>query len=152
MGYIAHLRNNSKQKIYTCATLWLYHNVHKENWMVLICTNFSPLHTRMLYAKFGWNWPYSSWEEDFLISSMYFHYFVIISTWKRAGPFVWTNLNPLHPRMLCAMFGLNFVNVFSLLRIIFNMKMGVDLHLKKPEASSPKNVLCQVWMKLDQWF
>ena len=33
---------------------------------------------------------------------MYFHYFVIISPWKRAGLFIWTNLNPLHPRMLCA--------------------------------------------------
>ena len=31
---------------------------------------------------------------------MYFHFFVIISPWKRAGPFIWTNLNPLHPRML----------------------------------------------------
>ena len=28
---------------------------------------------------------------------MYFHYFVIISPWKRAGPFIWTNLNPLNP-------------------------------------------------------
>ena len=24
-----------------------------------------------------------------------------------AGPFIWTNLNPLHPRMLCAKFGWN---------------------------------------------
>ena len=47
-------------------------------------------------------------EKIFLISSMYFHYFVIISPWKRAGPFVWTNLNPLHPRMLCAKFGWNW--------------------------------------------
>ena len=39
---------------------------------------------------------------------MYFHYFVIISPWKRAGPFIWTNLNPLHPMMLCAKFGWNW--------------------------------------------
>ena len=26
---------------------------------------------------------------------------------KRAWPFIWTNLNPLYPRMLCAKFGLN---------------------------------------------
>ena len=39
---------------------------------------------------------------------MYFHYFVIISPRKRAGPFIWTNLNPLHPRMLCAKFGWNW--------------------------------------------
>ena len=39
---------------------------------------------------------------------MYFHYFVIISPWKRAGPFIWTNLNPLHPRMLWTKFGWNW--------------------------------------------
>ena len=33
-------------------------------------------------------------------SSMYFRYFVIISPSKRAGPFVWTNLNPLYPKSL----------------------------------------------------
>ena len=41
----------------------------------------------------------------FLILSMYFRYFIIISPWKRAGFFIWTKLNPLHPRMLCAKFG-----------------------------------------------
>ena len=39
---------------------------------------------------------------------MYFHYFVIISPWIRAVPFIWTNLNLLHPRMLCAKFGWNW--------------------------------------------
>ena len=39
---------------------------------------------------------------------MYFRYFVIISPWKRVWPFIWTNLNPLHPRMLCAKFGWNW--------------------------------------------
>ena len=41
-------------------------------------------------------------EKDFLISSMYFRYFVIISPWKRTWLFIWTNLNHLYPRMLCA--------------------------------------------------
>ena len=36
---------------------------------------------------------------------MYFRYFVIISSWKKARPFSWTNLNPLHKRMLSAKFG-----------------------------------------------
>ena len=44
----------------------------------------------------------------FLISSMYFHYFVIISPLKMAAPFIWTNLNLLHQRMLCAKFGWNW--------------------------------------------
>ena len=38
---------------------------------------------------------------------MYFHYFVIISPWKRTGSSIWTKLNPLHPRMLCAKFSWN---------------------------------------------
>ena len=47
--------------------------------------------------------------------------FEIISPWKRAGSFIWINLNSLLPRMFCAKFGwnwfsgsLNYVNVFSL--------------------------------------
>ena len=70
-----------------------------------VWTNLNPLHPRMLFTKFGWNWPRGSGEEDFLILSMYFHYFVIISPWKKVGPFIWTNLNSIHPRMLCAKFG-----------------------------------------------
>ena len=33
---------------------------------------------------------------------MYVPYFVIISLWKKAKPFICTNLNPLHSRMQCA--------------------------------------------------
>ena len=65
-----------------------------------------PLHPRMLCAKFGWKWLSGSGEEDFWILSMYFHNFVIIFPWKRAGPFIW--INPLHPRILCAKFGWNW--------------------------------------------
>ena len=36
----------------------------------------------MLYAKIGWNWSSGSTEEEFLISSMYFSYFIIISPLK----------------------------------------------------------------------
>ena len=39
---------------------------------------------------------------------MYFRYFFIISPLKRVGPFIWTNLNPHHTRMLCAKFGWNW--------------------------------------------
>ena len=49
-----------------------------------------------------------SGQEDFLISTMYFRYFVIIFPWKSAGSFIWTNLNPLYPRMLCAKFVWNW--------------------------------------------
>ena len=59
--------------------------------------------------KFGWNWPSGFGEEDFLISSMYFRYFINISPWKGTGPFIWTNLNPLDPRMIFAKFGWNWL-------------------------------------------
>ena len=67
----------------------------------------NPLHPRMLCAKLGWNWLSGSWE-DFLITSIYFLYFVIISPLEKAGPFIWTNLNPPHPSMLCVNFGWNW--------------------------------------------
>ena len=76
--------------------------------MVLFRTNLNPIHPRMLCPRFGWDWLSGSGEEDFLVSSIYFRYFVFISPWKRAGPFIWTNLNSLHPRMLCAKFGWNW--------------------------------------------
>ena len=87
-----------------------------------IWTNLNPLHPRMLSAKFGWNWPSVSGEDSFIdwmelyaVSAifqpcngghfkknllMYFHYFVVISPSKRTGPFIWTNLYLIHPRML----------------------------------------------------
>ena len=69
-----------------------------------IWTNLNSHYPRLLCAMFGWNWPSGFGEEDFKISSMYFRYFVIICPWKRAGLFIWINLNSHHPRMLCAKF------------------------------------------------
>ena len=40
--------------------------------------------------------------------SIYFYYFPIIPPLGRAWPFIWTNLNPLHPGILCAKFGWNW--------------------------------------------
>ena len=44
------------------------------------------------------------------------------------------------------------VNVFSLFRYYLLLEMGVILHLIKLESPSPKDALCQVWLKLAQWF
>ena len=41
---------------------------------------------------------------------MFFSHYRIISLWKRAEAFIWTNLNPLYPRMLCAKFGWNWLS------------------------------------------
>ena len=129
----------------------------------------------MICVKFDWNWPSGSREEDFLNSSMYFCNFVILTPWKRAEPFIWTNLNPLYPRMLCAKFGWNwpsgageddfsnllmyfrnlvnnFVNVFLQFRNSHPLEKGRALYLNKFESPSPKDALCQVWLKLAKWF
>ena len=51
------------------------------------------------------------WRRRFFKKSLeYFIYFVIISPWKRAEPFIWTHLHPLHQRMLCAKFGWKWSN------------------------------------------
>ena len=112
--------------------------------MVVICKVWV-LYTqaRTHYAKFGRDWPIG-WN-----ATMYFHYFVIISPSERTWPFIWTSLNSLHPRMLCAKFGwnwlmqcvwrrkLNFVNVFTLFCYYL------------PFVKSPlhKNAFSQVWLK-----
>ena len=104
------------------------------------------------------------WRRRFLNFVKYLSYFIIISPWKRVGPIIWTNLNPLHPRMLCATFGwnwlsgtgeedfLNFVNVFSLFRNYLPLEKGRAIHLNKLESPLPKDALYQVWLKLAQWF
>ena len=106
----------------------------------------------MLCAKFGWNWPSGSGKDHFLKT---FHHFVIISPWKRTGPFIWTDL--VLNMHVC--FVRNFVeigpvvlekkiNVFSLFCNYLPLEKGRALHL----SSSPKNALCQVWLKLAKWF
>ena len=103
-------------------------------------------------------------KKIFLILSIYFRYFVIISPWKRVGPFIWTNLNLLHPRILCTKFGwnwpsgsgeedfFNFINLFLLFLNYLPLEKGGALYLNKLEFPSPKDTLCQVWLKLAQWF
>ena len=66
---------------------------------------------------------------------------------------LWTKLDPIHPRMLCAKFDfklaqwfwrkrfLNFVNVFSLFRNYLLLEKGWALHLNKLESPLPKDAL-----------
>ena len=46
----------------------------------------------------------------------------------------------------------NFVNVLSLFRNYFPLEKGRALNLNKLESPSPNDALCQVWLKLAQWF
>ena len=90
---------------------------------------------------------------------MYFRYFLIISPWIRAWPFissspkdalcqVWLKLALWFLRRRV----LKFINVFSLFRYYLPLENGGALYLNKLESSLPKDALCQVWLKLAQWF
>ena len=88
---------------------------------------------------------------------MYFCNFVIISSWKRAEPFILTNLNPTYPRILCANFGWNspsgsgeddFLNSSIYFHNNLPLEKCRTLHLNKLEFASPKDDLCQVWLKM----
>ena len=46
----------------------------------------------------------------------------------------------------------NFVNVFSLFRDNLSLEKDVALHLNTLEPFSPKDALCQVWLKLAPLF
>ena len=45
-----------------------------------------------------------------------------------------------------------FVNVFWLFLNYLPFEKDWALHLNKLESPSPKDIFCQVWLKLDQWF
>ena len=95
---------------------------------------------------------------------MYFHYFVNISPWKRAGSFIWTNMNSLLTKdTLCQDWlklaqwfwrrrFLNFVNLFLLFLNYLRLEKAEALHLNKLEFPLHKDALRQVWLKLVQWF
>jgi hypothetical protein len=105
----------------------------------------------------------------------HFYIFVIISLLKRIWPFIWTNLNSLHPGIICIKF--NWIwpadsgeedfkkcsVYFYTFAIISPWRMaipfvwrgyylplekGIPLRLNKLESPLPKDDLCQVWLKL----
>ena len=47
---------------------------------------------------------------------------------------------------------LNFVNIFSLFHYYLLLEKVGALHLNKLKSPSPNDALCQVWVKLAQWF
>ena len=99
-----------EKKFFLISSMYFHYLVIIFPWKMVgpfIWTNLNPLYPRMLCAKFEIG-PVVRKKNIFLILSMYFCYFIIISPWKRAWPFIWTTLNPLHPRMLYAKFGWNW--------------------------------------------
>ena len=46
----------------------------------------------------------------------------------------------------------NFNIIFSLFHYYLPLEKAMVLYLNKLESPSPKDFLCQVWLKLAQWF
>jgi hypothetical protein len=88
---------------------------------------------------------------------------VIISTLKRTWALIWRKLNSLHPRIICTKFdwiwpagsGEDFkkkISVFLLFRYYLPLEWDNPIHLYKRKPSTPKDDLCQVYLKLALWF
>ena len=80
------------EKIFQISAMYFHYFVIISPWKKVgpfIWINLISLNTRMLCAKFSWNWPSGSGEEDFQMLAMYFRYFIIISPWEKAWPFYW---------------------------------------------------------------
>ena len=60
-------------------------------------------------------------KQIFYFLSQYFCFFIIISTWKRAQPFIWANLNSHNSGMLCDKFVRNGPGGSGDLKIIVNV-------------------------------
>ena len=111
MGHIAHLRkqlnsiniydyhniNWEKKKpiIYFTRIEWFFISKFRLYFLYLVIispwkrvgtSKMNSLHQRMHCAKFGWNWPSGSGEEDFLNFVNVFLLFGNFPLWKRAGP------------------------------------------------------------------
>ena len=103
------LRGSCEMILKFCHVFLLFRNfLIYEKGVALHWKKIESLHPRNFCIKFGWNGPVVLEKKLFLISSTYFRYLSVISPWKRAGPLIWTNLNPLQPRMICAKFSWNW--------------------------------------------
>ena len=81
-----------------------------------------------------------------------FRYFVIIFLWKRACLLIWTK-GFYVPSMV--EIGLVVLESNQCIIAIMNslpLERGVALYFNKLESPSPKDALCQVKLKLAQWF
>ena len=79
-----------------------------ENNGPFIWINLNPLHPMLLCAKFGRYWPCGSGEEDVLKFVNVFSQFRNYLPLEKGRTFIWTNLSPLHPKMIYAKFGWNW--------------------------------------------
>ena len=114
MAHIAHLRKQFKSlnKYDYIIITTLIQRIKKKLYENLLVLNLKKLEFPSPKDALCQDWLKLAqwfWRRRFLnFRKCIFAICVIISPWKRAEPFIWTNLNPHHPRMLCAKFGWNW--------------------------------------------
>ena len=98
---------------------------------------------------------------NFVRVFLLFHYNLRL---EKECPFILTNLNPLHPRMVCAKFVWNQYKGFGeedllkchccifAISLLSHLVKGEALPLNKLDFLSYKNALCQYSLNLAQWF
>ena len=129
-----------------------------ENWMVLIHLKLNLHHPRMLCTKFrSWEFGFKVCQYIFTISLLsplekrpFIWTNIIISPWKRALPFIWTNLNPHHPRMLCAKFGWNYSPVVLKNKIFKVCQCIFSISLLSPLGKGRGPSFEQTWITITQ--
>ena len=98
----------------------------RKEWF-LFWTNLNPLHPRIHCAKFGWIWSSGSPKD------------ALCQVWLKLAQWFWRGF-------------LNFFTVFGLFHNYLPLEKGRALQLNKLESPLPKDALCQIWLKLAQWF
>ena len=89
---------------------------------------------------------------------LHFRYYLPL---EKGGPFIWTwipstqgcfvpGLVEIGPVVLEK--NINIFNIILHFRSYLPLEKGVAIHLNKLESPPPKAALCQVWLKLIQWF
>ena len=119
----------------------------------------------MLCAKFDWNWPSGSGEEDFFNFVNVFSLFGNYSPLEKDRVLHLKKLDSPSPKNALSQvwFKLalwfwrrrlffNFVNVYSLFHNYLPLEKGRALPLKKLEFPLSKDALWQVWLKFAQRF
>ena len=133
---------------------------------VLIWIILNPLYPRMLCVNFGWNWPSSSEERILNIFKiiLLFRYYIPLEkgvvlhlnklTWIHSTQ-KWFVPSLVEIGQLSDFgedFWKNIFNNISYFCYYLPLELGVALHLNKLESPLPSDALCQVWLKLAQWF
>ena len=97
------------------------------------------------------------WSRGFLNFVNVFYVFRYYLSLEKGRALQWTNLSTHQASMFVwnlveiGSWFLNFVNIFSLFHNYLPLEKSEDFHLNKLESNSPKDVMCQVWLKLAMW-